>query len=29
MYLPGICVGNDTAIYDGFYKTVNYDILSR
>jgi L-asparaginase len=29
MYLLGTCGGNYTAIYDGFYKTVNYDILSR
>lgn len=28
MYLLGTCGGNYTAIYDGFYKTVNYDILS-
>ena len=27
MYLMGICKGNYTAIHDGFYKTVNYDIL--
>ena len=29
MYLLGTCGGNYTAICDGFYKTVNYDILSR
>ena len=29
MYLMSICGGNFTAIYDGFYKTINYDILSR
>ncbi len=29
MYLMRICGGNYTAICDGFYKTVNYDILSR
>ena len=29
MYLMGTCGGNFTAIYDGFYKTINYDILSR
>ncbi|MCR5137318.1 MAG: asparaginase [Oscillospiraceae bacterium] len=29
MYLMSVCRGSFTAIYDGFYKTVNYDILSR
>lgn len=29
MYLMSICGRNYTAIYDGFYKTINYDILSR
>ena len=29
MVLMGECGGNYTAICDGFYKTVNYDILSR
>ena len=29
MYLMSVCQGNFTAIYDGFYKTINYDILSR
>ena len=29
MVLMGECAGNYTAICDGFYKTVNYDILSR
>ena len=29
MVLLGTCGGNYTAICDGFYKTVNYDILSR
>ena len=28
MYLMGTCRGNYTAICDGFYKTINYDILS-
>ena len=29
MYLMSVCKNNYTAIYDGFYKTINYDILSR
>ena len=29
MVLMGTCKGNYTAICDGFYKTVNYDLLSR
>ena len=29
MVLMGECAGNYTAICDGFYKTVNYDLLSR
>ncbi|MBQ9663320.1 MAG: asparaginase [Oscillospiraceae bacterium] len=29
MVLMGTCGGSYTAICDGFYKTVNYDILSR
>ena len=28
MYLMRVCSGNYTAICDGFYKTINYDILS-
>ena len=29
MYLMAACRGNFAAIYDGFYKTINYDILGR
>ncbi len=29
MVLMAFCEGNYTAICDGFYKTINYDILSR
>ena len=29
MHLMAVCGGNYTAVCDGFYKTVNYDILSK
>ena len=29
MVLMAVCKGNYTAVVDGFYKTINYDILSR
>jgi L-asparaginase len=29
MYLMAECGNDYTAVYDGFYKTVNYDLISR
>ena len=29
MYLMRVCGNNYTAVCDGFYKTINYDILCQ